>query len=570
MGQDGRALMSDEQLYQLILFGLSGVGPDRSQPQVAALGTNLLKQLDGGGTFPGAPTDTATAQLAAACVLAWYTDSLNQPVTDISAVAAGKQDEALDMRVSELKRLGAYSLGAVVAPTHAVATHFLKWLEDPWVKGATFAKVADALMRVGEEYRMRSPTTGPFNLGSLFAGGDLFDTKVVNLPAFQETINADQPTTQMPNRFSEFFHPLAGDMHFPLSVEEVDLAPWIEIGWSLTKAAEMAESDFVKYGDPTVATIQLATLSPELRGEGGIAGLSSAAGYPILSSVDDTINSPTSMWSLRSLDLDTFHMLQSRQSIADAMAVRPYMPVRITGTASSPFPQLFPTLQPLFEDFDDVAPVLPITGVSLGQLWNTTADRINEQLAALRAQPDDINWRGIAQSLRFVGILTMRGSVVEPYNKHWFHARAFDSGCLSAPIELLGGDKAVKLTPFKYIPLSARIDLIHQNLIGVSIAKADAALPLVAWIAPSEDGKAKANPSKVAIRGWSITDNSLIDITLIRTVNPVRHDYYLTGPETGFPVSGRPYNAALAGGEPISAVPVPTMTLPDGALVLLP
>jgi len=563
LGVEGQALISDAQTYDLILHAVPGVGPELSHDKAAAVIGALLKYLTALETTNTDTTLSATARLAAIALTAYIQDAMAEPTKQTSFLTAGKTDAMLEIRVTELRKMAAHLLGIGASATSAVARHFITWLKDPWVMKAAIGRTADALMRVTEEFEMRSPSEGPFS-GLSINLPDTYDRDIVNLEGFFKQVTS-RGTDVLPSAESEFFHPLAADIHFPLTIKEDDVANWVEVGWTLTRRAELWATDLEQFGDQNAPTIHTKFIPANLLGEGGIAGISVAPGIPLVSDYDPSVLWATSRWSIRSLDLDLWQ-LQTRAHVINVMKNRPYTPVRITGSpASVPF-AAFPTLQPMFADVDDLAPTLDPGFDALAVLWNSTPSRVRQYLASLQPSPDSVGWRSVAHALRFVGMISINGRIVQTFDRHWYHAESItdpDGKESGKEFALSDGPAKVTFKAFRAIPLSALTRDLPRSLALLDTPRPAADLPVLRW------SQKETTLSKVVVRGWSIAPEGLVDIVLLQTI-PHHFDLYVTGGQSGSPMGIRPYNVVLSVGDPVDPVQMPNAPYPTGANVMIP
>lgn len=556
------AIITDAQLYELFLYAVPGSGPERTHELAASAAAGLIR-LASEAKFDGAdPTIAATYRLTLASMLYYLRSSLDVPSQDTAGLATGKQDQMLEIRAQEMRKLASYMIGAGASATHAVARHFLRWLKDPWVLQAAIGKTADSIMRVTEEFEMRTLPSGPFTGMSMLDQADHYDSAIVQLPNITNAAQLAGAET-LPSSQSEFFHPLGGDLQYPVMITEADLGPWVETAWTLTRRAELWSADLAQFGDPSVSSIALSGHSNPLRGEGGIAGLTSSDGYPLVSQEDATILWPTTRWSLRSLELDVWQM-QTRSKIRSVMRTRPEIPVRITGPAQSEIYSTFPTLQPMFKDVDESAPVMDASFEALAVLWNSTLHRVSSYLLSLPPDPASMGWRATAHALRFVGQLVVGGKEVLPFSRSWYHSSKFVGEVFGKPISLTDQPDGPQLLPFSSVPASARLSELPTNLSILETARPFADLPALRWLTKGPSGG-----TAVRIRGWSLAPAELQDIVLVHSV-PKAVDMYITGRQSGSPLAVRGYNAVLSVADPVTADPGPSATIPNGAYALLP
>jgi hypothetical protein len=562
VGRDqANPLISDAQLYELFLYAVPGSGPERTHELAASAAAGLVK-LASEAQFEGEdPTIAATYRLTLACLLYYLKASLDVPGQESLGLATGKQDQMLEIRAQEMRKLASYMLGAGASATHAVARHFLRWMKDPWVLQSAIGKTADSIMRVTEEFEMRTLPTGPFTGLSMLDQADHYDASIIALPNIIASVNLDG-TTVLPSTQSEFFHPLASDLQYPIIITEADLTPWVETAWTLTRRAESWATDLTQYGDPSVSSISLPSHSNPLRGDGGVAGVTSSDGYPLVSESDPTVLWPTTRWSLRSLELDVWQ-LQTRAKIIETMRNRVEIPVRITGPAQREIFSTFPALQPMFKDIDEAAPTMEPSMEALAVLWNSTNHRITTYLASLPLDPSSMGWRATAHALRFVGQLIVKGVPVQPFSMSWYHGGSFAAEVFGKPINLIG-EGTVQLLPFNAVPTSARLRDLPTHLALLETTRPFADLPALRWLDP---GPARA--TNVHIRGWSIAPGELQDIVLVHSV-PKAKDLYITGQQSGSPLAARGYNAVLSVADPVVSDVGPTASIPPGAYALLP
>jgi hypothetical protein len=219
------------------------------------------------------------------------------------------------------------------------------------------------------------------------------------------------------------------------------------------------------------------------------------------------------------------------------------------------------------KDLDEAQMRVPMTMESLTSLWDMSGTRLSQYLGSLGKSPASMGWRNVAHSLRFVGVLKVGDTQVEPHTKHWYHAQAIAAACLNTALVLIDTEE-LKATfhPFKAIPLSAMLSELTGNLVEVQGKDHYTSLPLVQWMALA--GK-PAGPSTVEIVGWTRSQERLTDLVLIKPSHEARLSY-LTGSSEYGPFMGRRYNTVLSVLEPVGDGAVPHDELPNGGLSFLP
>lgn len=559
--------LSQTGAYDLLLFAVPGTAQERTQESTA----NVIMRLAGLAAIvesaSGTALELAELRLTTANLMDWGREMVDTRVTaDPSTIGVGKPDEAFALRLGELQRLTHAVLGAPAAGAVSCARHHLRFLKDPWVIAATTGREAAELMKVVEEFEQRTLSTGIYGEHVALQKTDAYDQDIIVLPNFSAAANRVRSTT-LPEVADEFLAPLAEDFAFNLYISDNDIAVWMANAWALNKKAETLASELERFAPVVGNHVNPAPSDAEFTAETGIAGLSHANGYPLLSPANATQPWATSRWATRALKLDHWAM-HTRVHVLELMAQNPYLPVRVTGpAAASPLGRL-PSVLPVFEKFDDMAPMLTMSREALAFAWNQPEDSFAARLQA-RAQTGATAFpmRILAEALRHVGILRLEDTAVEPFTRHWYHGRKFHASVFGPTIALSGsakGSTAIELLPFKYVPQSAQLARMPSKLTRIHLTQYDSAVPAVRWIELEE-----VQPSPVEIRGWTTSQESILDILLLAITSEAR-DYYLTGTETGAPLAGRGFNAVMSVREPPPPANVPSVAIQAGTYEIIP
>jgi len=565
--------IADRELYELVFYAVPGTGPLLSEDSVLITAANLVRIADSIAKYREPGPAAAQVKLAMINILAWLRHSLAEKVGNPQVLLTGKTEDMLNARVNTLRELSGYITGALVSATHQVTKHYLRWMNDPWVKTSVYGRSADDLSRMITTFEERMPPIGPFTPLASLADSSLFDADVIELPTVARML-AEPPMTRLPIMADAYQQPLAGDLRYPISVAGEAVTTWLNAAWTLVQFAQEVATSYMRSGYESLSTINVPDRKPELRGEGGVAGLSVANGYPLVVPSDPTVYWPVGRWALRALDTDPLTLTTRQQLIARIQLSYPQIPIRIVGPQRATPLVPLPIIRPVFEILDDDLTYLPKDVESLATLWGTTVERFRRYIASLGLVTNQLPWRQLAEALRFIGLLRIDGNIVEPFSRHWYHATRFDKSTLGNVMELLPSSQApnaagvsaqgVTFHPFTHVPKSADIALMPTTMMQVRSEQDNANLPLLQWIAPETN---PATASGVVIRGWTIEDN-LLDLVLIDTVG-VGRDYYLTSMSDSGPLAGRAYNAVLAVAEPATPASPPTANVPVGMFEFL-
>jgi hypothetical protein len=551
-GTSDTALMTDQGINDLLAHAVPGAGPEFTEAESLLTGAQLVAYARRANDLLPHTPKGAMGRLAMVFLLSWLRHALSERTTSLQMLVKLKGEEAISTRIDLLRTVSAYATGVMVSSAFNVTEHYISWISDSFVSSSMFGSTADSFSRLLQSFRERVPPEGPFTRPQFLMEDKVFDRDIVNLPTFELALNAT-PQEALPRVNSPNFHPLAGDLIFPLGFPSGDVNRWIDTAWTMIDDAQRATVEYLRTGYDAAPKIQTISHSIRARGDAGIAGVDSTPGYPLVSKWEPTINWSTGEWSLRLLGLDPW-CLVTRQHVKQVIARHPHMPVRVTGPSPSSEITGRATLQPYFATFDEARPYLPMTFESLGQLWSTTSDRLSEFIASLGTQTAAPTWRRLAQSLHLVGQLYHGETVIEPFTRAWYHARSFSSECFGASITLSESNKVV-LRPFKRVPISALMERVPTALAQVQNGQEMPHLPFLQWVEATDVG-----PSTVTIEGWTAAED-LRDIVLISTV-PRDEGFEIVANDDVGPLGAQRFNAVLAVDTPVPAVAPPVAAPP--------
>jgi hypothetical protein len=558
--------MPDREILDFVMYAVPGTGPERSEREAVAIAYQLTRFafLFSGSNETGPAA--AAVRILLVDLLGWVRHALAEKTSAPQVLTAGRVDEALAARISTLRDMAGFTLGMNLSATQQVTRHFLRWLKDPWIKSISYGKQADKFDRMIISFEERTPSPGPFTSLSSLNVTDAYDMEIIELDSLVALI--PQPTVALPRAYSMYRKPLSVDMRFPLRIEEEGLAKWLDAGWRMVRLTQEAATLFTIPGVESLPTINVTDRFPAFRGEGGIAGIDTVTGIPIITPSDPSVNWPTSDWALFGLDFDP-NCFHTRQFIVEHIAAHPLIPVRLSGATPESYLEEAPSIQPVLKALDEARTLLPMELASIAMMWGMTLPRLVKQYSFLPNDPSLVTWRAIAEALRFIGVLTVNEQIVEPFSRHWYHGIRFNKLCFAQPFTFIntevmdngnriGGVVAV-FHPFKAIPTSARLSAMPDKLATVLTERDNSGLPLLQWIDTSEVG-----PSNVEIVGW-MNGEGTIDVFLVESVPIAPRPFFLTAATDVGPMGGRFSNFAMDASEPVKEALPPLLPPPAGA-----
>jgi hypothetical protein len=358
--------------------------------------------------------------------------------------------------------------------------------------------------------------------------------------------------------------PLASDLNYPLELSESGLANWLDTAWVLIKSYQSRVGRLRRLEATGLPTFTAPQHNITIRGEGGIAGVGELHGYPLTSTFEETVYWPPTMWAYLTLDIERWNSY-TRQHIVNIISKHELIPVRIGGGLDYSKVDRMDELMPVFESYDHNLMRAPFSFASLAELWGMSERGLKRHLATYGNRTEHTLWRGLAHSLRYVGVVYMGKTAIPTWHRHWYHATSFEDECFHAqPIELTKvGDMEVILKPFVKVPVSCNIESLPRNLADVQGEEVFMEAPLVQW---NTTGIAKG--SSVNIVGWTRMLDQLADIILMRT-SPQAKVLYLTADGDYGTLHGRRYNAVIQPGDPVAQTEIPTVALKPGGQALL-
>jgi len=565
----GEIEFDDRELYDLLTFAAPGAGPSRTERETLIVSAGFVRLAHAYAIADDTGPMAAAARIALTNLLAWMNHGLHERPTSPQVLMTGVQEAMLKIRVETIRTMSGYIIGAAVSAATQVTRHYLSWLNDPWAKAASFAEVADRLDRAIEIFEQRTPAVGPYTQLASLSAGDIYDSEIVQFPGLTPFF-AKRPTTALALSTSPTQRPLAADFQYGLRFSQEAMTTWVNSAWVLIRHAQELATNLKALALDTIGSIAVEDRAPIIRGDAGIVGVGLLSAYPLVSRWDPNYYWPTNQWSIRAIGIEA-HVQYTREKIRLLMEKYPDVPVRVTGTPHEIPLDVRPTVLPSFDQIDGAMLYMDKSLQSLTQIWNMTVPQFQMWISTFGDSAADLTWRALAEALRFVGRISINDTLVDPYARHWFHGREFADEVFDPAdkaIELLNtrageGPAAtgvrVVLRTFAFVPESARIARIPDDLTLVRTEIDNTNLPLIQWITQATAIRA----SKIAIRGW-LYGEEYLDIVLINSATPYL-DNFITGMTDVGPFTTRPFNVIVEGTDPVDAAAPPAVAPPVGA-----
>lgn len=490
---------------------------------------------------------------------------LKTPTHPVEAATLPKPEQVVSARSLNVRSIAAIFASIEVICANDLRHHVTEITKHRWMVDTLVAR-------------------GSFDLSSALAEWDARQVRIPNAPRWEEwstkdlfeerflptwARNVPEPTRELNLVGPDWGNALVGDFSL-----EVDITPDVSsrltnMVWEFQTATEKASAFYDQISGMNEAHGNFAPC-PQLTVEqfsGGMSTVPRATSELMLVPFElprQRYFADTLTWMLLKQPLNTFTHYTYAEVIAQLSATpaAQHIPIMVEGPEDFAFKALhrLGTLVPYFELFDAPAEPSPMNLGSLLMLWRMPPDIFQRYISTLAGDVDDIGLKVLAQSLRYVGQLSVRpkgskngGVVVYPLDRLWYHASDLTAVLDADHPILLGTQRTamfeskrteadVILTRFTHLPHTADpMSILNDGLKAVPVHQIVAHKP--SWVFEFD----KPVKPTVGIRGWKLHPKPVVDIITVpmRPADGGFDPISIDSDEEGFPQRAYHYNAEV-------------------------
>lgn len=591
-------VITAEDVVEICRMAVLGAGFEQSQETVVSMLVRLantslpaLQSLRGQTDVSAALPDMIEVSIMIRLfeIGRWM---LASPVRPAAAVIFPKTEAAVTMRAASTLKIAAKLAFIELAAASLLRQHISRIVQNPWFMDQAHGKLHDSVQRAIKEYASKQIDYPAFERWPEFDMDNVFEARMI--PGWPAT--PPDPITELPLPSTAYGDPFAGSVTIKTGVSRSLVAHLTDVFWELIERTQAAaakwkeaaadQSHVPKFNVVAIAIDDFSAKPATVPRQSATLPLVSA-GIPRMAWYEDTNN-----WRLIERPMNPWHFYTyadavNRISIQSEISM---IPCILTGSASPLDMKGFPAILPFFEIFDAPATSIPKNLKTIALLWGLVASELQEYFRALRGSADSTSLRLIAESLRFVGIVTVRqkvvaatkdgngdkqgvnpadvGIVVEPIERTWYHTRAWwkftdlktEPILLAERADARMGSATVSaqllLWPFTHVPSSADpTEIIGDTLQLLPLHHQVANKPIVTYAVNDK----RVRPI-IPIIGWKTIAEEVADIALIRTMprKGTKVPIYVDSASTMQPQKAFYFNAAIRISDPTPSAPIGT------------
>lgn len=482
------------------ILSIAGTGHRLFTERRVAEALSTLLAIDVGVV---ASKDNGQTPLASATVLSTYTRALEFArgfFTDARAATPPSASEtSFQVRATKL-RDAAYALSQLLLGAQLdVAKPAMTWLQHPWVKRATRGRLIEQVVNAVQAYEAL-PLNAAVPAHGEAASDRYFDFRV--LTPFPNGIV--KPVADLPIGVdSATVNPLFADRSYNIPITQELVSAFIANAWVMIDAVQQYY-DGIKLLEQQGANLSWTFVSVDLPLESlsvGVTGVSDVSdGYPLaVTRMGVDLWTPDSR-SLRGLPGLSRWQLYTYEKVRDAVAASSdvqRLPIFVKGTSSRTGFEGLGLIIPRFKTFNVEAAQAAMNLDGLLHLWRMSSESLKDFVSVMPADPENPGLRGLADMLRFVGVLYLEFKaggddnvrVVPPLDRLYYRmpltnalaAAKRSPGSVALDLGSLGTTADLKLQLMTALPQSSRAEYVQEHLKVVAEAALQDDRPVLVW-----------------------------------------------------------------------------------------